>query len=530
MLETSPIVTDTHTLWSQQLQRRVIRLLLQHDAPLLRSRFRLFSEQSTLPPIPLLQQYDHYIKLQVLSNDLLDDILPRIRRQLSLKTTHTRLLEESPTRGDIDWQRSIERGWSQTPGQPPQQFETRLRQRAMDTPENILVVAILLTLQQELAQAMNEGPEDEELNQQEKQFFASTIEKVECELAAAYARALIPQARQTPIPTLVQQVARQLKPGPGPYRDLLHWWERFTQFRVGRAQDKRTLTLAATRQDEKTDAWLYELWIALEIIHLLSEEGAIQSQDIKIATDLLQCTFTWQQRRFRFIYNRQLDTTTSYQPAWEHGPTSRPDYTIEREEPLTIQHNQQLIWREPAVVLDAKYYLNGSDPTNTHQPIKKLLGDMTLLGATIGALFFPTLPEPAGEQQSTRIIRRNDQRYYAAQQSEQQVHLYHLDPSLPFTHLQQRLRAILDLAATHLPERQTPTCQGTLLNTATTNAAQVTFPERTVLCPKPHIGPGVFDIVNLDTDCLHNPYRCHVMQQAIVKPFVVNATTRTETP
>jgi hypothetical protein len=170
MLETSPIVTDTHTLWSQQLQRRVIRLLLQHDAPLLRSRFRLFSEQSTLPPIPLLQQYDHYIKLQVLSNDLLDDILPRIRRQLSLKTTHTRLLEESPTRGDIDWQRSIERGWSQTPGQPPQQFETRLRQRAMDTPENILVVAILLTLQQELAQAMNEGPEDEELNQQEKQF------------------------------------------------------------------------------------------------------------------------------------------------------------------------------------------------------------------------------------------------------------------------------------------------------------------------------------------------------------------------
>ena len=108
----------------------------------------------------------------------------------------------------------------------------------------------------------------------------------------------------------------------------------------------------------------------------------------------------------RRIYNRQLDTSTSFEPDWEHGPPSRPDYTIEREKPLEIRQRGALIWREPPVVLDAKYYLGGSDPTNTHSPIKKLLGDMTLLSSQVGVLFFPQLPEPEGEQQVTRIVKR----------------------------------------------------------------------------------------------------------------------------
>src|SRR5436305_2823751 len=149
------------SLWSQQLQRRILRLLLQHDEPLLRNQFGRFFIKSALPQIPLLQQYDRYVKLHTLSNELLDDILPRIRRQLSLKTSHARLQEEAPTRGDIDWQRSIERSWSLAPGQPPLQFDTRLRQRRLETPENILTVAILLTYREALQRALKEAFEDE---------------------------------------------------------------------------------------------------------------------------------------------------------------------------------------------------------------------------------------------------------------------------------------------------------------------------------------------------------------------------------
>ena len=110
MIESTPTTAGNEEQtrqWSQQLQRRILRLLLQHDKPLLRNQFRQFFVESTLPQLPLLQQYDRYVKLQILSNELLDDILPRIRRQLSLKTSHARLHEEAPTRGDIDWQRTL---------------------------------------------------------------------------------------------------------------------------------------------------------------------------------------------------------------------------------------------------------------------------------------------------------------------------------------------------------------------------------------------------------------------------------------
>ncbi len=521
MIESVTTGEPTQTsLWSQQLQRRILRLLFQHDESLFRHQFSCFFVKSTLPSIPLLQQYDRYVKLRTLSNELLDDILPRIRRQLSLKTSHARLHEEAPTRGDIDWQRTLERSWSLSPGQPPLRFDTRLRQRHLETPENILTVAILLAYRQELQRAIKDSFEDEELRLGEQQVFVSADERAERELAAPYARALMKQAWNVDIDALIQQVAPYLRPGPNPYRDLLAWWQRFDQFRIGRASDTRSLALASKRTDEKTDAWLYELWIVLECIHLLYEESSIQTSDMQIDTDLLQCTFTWHGRRFRLLYNRQLDTATSFASDWEHGPSSRPDYTLEREKPLEIRHQGELIWREPPVVLDAKYYLSGSDPTNTHGPIKKLLGDMTLLSAQRGILFFPQLPEPEGEEQVTRIVRRTGKQYHASGESLPQVNLYHLEPTMPFRALQKRLRAILDLAVQHLPERPLPTCQGVWLDPDIVNASQHTFSPHTVLCPKPHIGPGVFDLVNAETDCLKNASLCHVIGQSIIPPFV----------
>jgi hypothetical protein len=525
---TSTTETDDNQArqWSQQLQRRVIRLLFQHGEALFRNQFGQFSAQSALPQIPLLQQYDRYIKLHILSDELLDDILPRIRRQLSLKTSRARLHEEAPTRGDIDWPRTLEQSNSQSPGLPPIQFETRLRQRSMETPENLLTVAILLAYRQELQQAMKDRFEDEDLSALEMQTLTSADERAERELAAPFARSLMQQASKADINALAQAVDAHLRPGPSPYRALIAWWRRFTTFRVGRATSEQLHPFASKRTDEKSDAWLYELWIALEYIHLFSQAGALLAQDMVIATDWLQCTFTWQQRRFRFIYNRQLDTSTTYESDWEHGPSTRPDYSIEREKPLEIRHEETLIWREPPVVFDAKYYLGGSDPTNTHGPIKKLLGDMTLVGSHTAALFFPQLPEPQTKEQTiTRTIQRTGQRYQPGGESVQQVYLYHLEPTMPFENVQKRLRSTLDLAAQALPDRPKPTCQGVWLDPDSVNADHHILPAHTVLCPKPHIGANVFDLVNADTDCLKNPRLCHVIGQPIIAPFVVRVTT-----
>ncbi|HVU68366.1 MAG TPA: hypothetical protein VHD63_14605 [Ktedonobacteraceae bacterium] len=508
------------------LQRRVLRLLLQHNDALFHQQFRLFYEQSALPPLPLLQQYDRFVRLRALGGELLNDLLPRIRRQLSLETNHSRLREEAPTRGDIDWPRTLERNLSQQPGLPPQQFETRLRQRTLETPENLLVVALLLAFRREIQAVLREQFGDEELSAGERQALVSIDEQAGRELAATYARALLEQARQADPRELSARIAAHLRPGASPYRDLLGWWQRFQSFRVGRAAGTRAPALASRRVDEKVDAWLYELWIALELLHLLYQEGAVQPREIEIATDALQCTFTWQGRRFRLLYNRQLDTSTTYESDWLHGPPTRPDYSIERAEPLEIRHAGQLIWREPPVVLDAKYYLASNDPARTHEPIKKLLGDMALLGAQQGALIFPLLPEPSDDddRQITRTICHSGRQY--SRTTESRVHLYHLEPQMPLEKLQARLRAMLDEVCAHLPERPAPVCQGQVLDADTVSASPWTGAAGSILCPKPHIGPGVFDLVDAGTDCLKNPHLCHVMDQAIIAPFVLRVLTQ----
>ncbi|HZO74422.1 MAG TPA: hypothetical protein VFB60_19625 [Ktedonobacteraceae bacterium] len=252
----------------------------------------------------------------------------------------------------------------------------------------------------------------------------------------------------------------------------------------------------------------------------------VQPADIKIETDRLQYMFCWQQRHLRFIYNRQLETSTGFQSGWKHGPASQPDYTLERAAPLEIRHQGELIWREPPFVLDAKYYLSGNDPAITHEPVKKLLGDMTLIGAQTGVLFFPQIAEPIGSHPMTRVIRQSGAQYSPAGDTGKHIHLYHLEPTMPHELLQQRLSSTLDLALTCLPE---PACRGIWLDPDTINASQSNHTAATILCPKPHIGPNVFDLVNIDTDCLKNPHLCHVIGQPIVPPFIIRATDAANT-
>ena len=314
--------------WSAWLQRRLMRLLVIHDQGLFRSQFRTFFVASTLPQIPLLQQYDRYIKLITLSDELLDDIVPRIRRQLSLQTDHARLREEAPTRGDIDWRRTIDRTLRETPGLPPTQFDTRLRQRSTTTPENLFTVAVLLAYRRELDRVQREEMGDEALSDQERQVLVSTDERAERELAAPYARDLIDRASRSDVDALAEHVMAHLRPGNNPYRDLIDWWQRFQNLGIGRDSGEARLTLASSRNDEKVDAWLYELWIALELVNLLHEAQAISPPDTAVEHDRLSFCFTWNGRRFRFRYNRKLGETIGDDTAWEHGPGSRPDYAI----------------------------------------------------------------------------------------------------------------------------------------------------------------------------------------------------------
>ncbi|MBX0331294.1 hypothetical protein K2Z83_26955 [Oscillochloris sp. ZM17-4] len=513
-----PVSDLTCQLWSQGLQRRVMRLLLQHDQRLFHGQFRAFYRGSDLPKLPVFRQYDDFLTLRALSDELLDDIMPRIRRQLSLQTDQARLLEDAPTRGDIDWPRSIQRAWSETPGLPPLTFETRLRQRSTVTPENLFTVAVLLAYRALLRNVQREDLADEALSEPERQALSQADDHIERELAAAYARALIPAARQSDIAALAAQVEARLRPGPNPYRDLLDWWRRFTVAQVGRGREARKRTLSPIREDGKTDAWLYELWIMLELLHVIDGAGAT-APAVGVVREQIDVAFTWEGVPLQLTYNRQADETLGSRHGWLHGPGVRPDYTIRREGALKVEHNGVTIWEEPPVILDAKYYLSGSDPVRTHAPIKKLLGDMLLMGATQCILFFPAL----ASKKIPRAVRRIEQRHHGGMAVPHEVRLYRLDPLMPVEQLQDLLRSILSQCAETLSARPSAiTCEGAWIDADSLNDRR-TLPTSRVICPKPHIGPGVFDLVDPAADCLRNPKVCHVIGQPIVPPVVLRS-------
>ncbi|MEI8308459.1 MAG: hypothetical protein WCF99_15480 [Chloroflexales bacterium] len=529
---TGSVPEEQRTLWSQRLQRRVMRLLLLHDQRLFRGQFRAFYTGSELPQLPVFAQYDRFLQLRTLSSELLDDIMPRIRRQLSLQTDQARLVEESPTRGDIDWPRTLQRSWRESPGVMPLTFETRLRQRSSVTPENLLTVAILLTYRTLMRAFLNDAFDEDVLSAEERQVLTANDECAERELAAAYARALVERASQSDVDTLAGQVEARLRPGPNPYRDLLEWWRRFAAFRVGRGSARRGPTLAPLRSDEKADAWLYELWIMLEMLHVLDEEGAFPRGAVRVAVDQLDTPYAWDGQHLHITYNRKAEDASGESAGWTHGPGVRPDYAITRQNALPdiMDHQKQVIWREPPVLLDAKYYLSGSDPERTHGAVKKLLGDMTLLGAAQCHLFFPALPEPhpPGPHES-RLIERRTERHHSGTPIPIQVRLYRLDPLMPLGDVHRRVRATLTHVSAHLAARPTAiTCQGVCLDPDTVSAGVRLHTTSTqILCPKPHIGPGVYDLVGQE-DCLTNPTLCHVMGQTIMPPFVLRVTNQAE--
>jgi hypothetical protein len=242
----------------------------------------------------------------------------------------------------------------------------------------------------------------------------------------------------------------------------------------------------------------------------------------------LSFTFTWKGRRFRFIYNRQAETEGGSASGWQSAPASRPDFRIEREHVLEVVYQGEVYWREPPVILDAKYYLGGSDPVLTHSPIKKMLGDMQLLATQWGGLLFPRIASPPSGQHFTREVKQTGKQYDRGLRTETTIRLYQLTPTLPLETVQARLRNMLDYACEHLPDRPSPVCEGVWLDADSLNDARFKAPANAIFCRKRHIGNDVYDLVDAELDCLKNPRLCHVINQHIMRPIILRVTTRDE--
>lgn len=96
--------------------------------------------------------------------------------------------------------------------------------------------------------------------------------------------------------------------------------------------------------------------------------------------------------------------------------------------------------------------------------------------------------------------------------------------ALQVADVQKRLSALLDHVHAVLSPRVPLQCHGIWLDGDTVNDAR-TAQEPRILCPKPHVGPGVIALVDPDRDCLANPWQCHVVGQGVLRPMVLRPSS-----
>ncbi|GAA5528201.1 hypothetical protein [Herpetosiphon gulosus] len=502
-----PITLDELTA---QLQRRVARLLLQHDRATFHGRFREFYQASSLPPIALLQAYDLLTKVLVLADELFDDILARIHRQMSFQATREHLNEHSPIRGQIDWGRSLQQAWNQFPDQPPMSLQTTLRSRSFATPQNRLVVAGLQRYRQLIEQLLSETMlSDVPLTEFEQRDLSLLLERIQRELARPHLQELNRESELANLPELIAEVSAAATGSQNAYRDLVVWLQKLEQLHIQASGTTSAFSLGKAEQA----GLLYQLWLALEILDLLKSKDCLIEPIVRV--DRLQLHFKWHDHEYELIY----DQAPTAQLAWSGAPSERPDYLIKRRNSLKVEYDGRTIWQEPSVILDAKCYL-GDKASRTTNPIKRMLGDLQLIDAHHGALILPTIE---GLQM---VVKPDPERYHGVVFSDSQIQLFELAPMQPQSQLEQAITAILEYAIKHLPERPAIDCHGAWPDVDTWRPQQGQHPipinQDLIFCPKPHIDPARVDLVSHVRDCLRNPKRCHIMQPQIqqLPPYV----------
>jgi len=505
-MTTSDDVTISLDTITAQLQRRIARLLLRHDRRTFRGRFRELYARSKQPQPDILRAYDRFARLIGLADELFDDILPRIRRQLSFSATRLELDEEPPLRGQIDWRQTIQRASATYPDQPPLRFATTLRSRSFATPENRMVVAILLRYARLLAGLRSDTLfADAPLTTAEQREINQLEDLVRRELATPQFQDLARDAEAADAGDLAEQVSRRMRGGVNPYGDLITWWQRIEQQHL---QTSTNQSLSPVLQAQEQAGLLYQLWIALELVNMLVELG--QLSDPQIATDNLRFQFQWCQRTFELVYDR----SPKQHLAWTGAPGERPDYFITRANAHKVKDGTRIYWQEPGILLDAKCYL-GVNASRASGVIKRMIADIQLVDAKNGALIFP---DTTGLELE---VLPDTARYLSSVAHDGAVHLYAMRPFEQQTALHARLAELLDQVAAWLPERPPIACHGCIPDRDTvTPAGRIATTVPLIFCPKPHISPNHVDMVSPIDDCLKNPRVCHIMSLGPVAGFM----------
>ncbi|MDP9316225.1 MAG: hypothetical protein M3R24_36120, partial [Chloroflexota bacterium] len=350
---------------------------------------------------------------------------------------------------------------------------------------------------------------------------------------------------------LEQRVQERLAPGSNPaYQALLEWRRRLHALQLLR----RTTTNAVDDvlgADPAFDNYLYQLWIFYELADMLATDGRLL--DLNTTRRKMRMSFQWGKTNDECTYELRHDQKVSEPVGGWSGKTEdvfvpgvRPDFYVQRIDPPVQRHEYKgkLYWREPGVVLDAKYYRERERKSAPSTPIKRMVADLQLLGEQRGILLFAFLSEPARvavlsaeDQASTDEVEPMSLGDYLLKPMEghdqtispaQEVRVQGLRPN---GKLEGALRGTLSrlLGDVHkwLQKPIVPACHGVFLDTSSAtddrlpntllvdryNGKMARDRSELLLCPKPHIGPWRVDLVSRKTHCCKDAKLCQIIGQ-----------------
>ncbi len=524
-----------------QMQARMIALLLRFSEGEYRKFFADHQDFMHEETTAALQVYRDLAVLFFLRTALFEEILPRIVRRLSFVSPHQLVVEEPPGRGRVDWERTLDASWSERPGEPPLTVHARQRLRNFATPANLLTVATLLEYRADVRRLLLS---DTVAMGAESLRHPLTVIVDRCERELAFPQfAGIRTAAQACLDgadggmeALEARVAADGIPGgSSAYDDLLDWRRRYRDLNLlrRRPSDAPADVLGV---NPRHDNMLYQLWILFELADLVIRRGLLDA-GTRLPWVL---RFRWGEGDTQHHYELRHNQGIIEQPkVWRAEPNSarvpgvRPDYHLRRLDPpmSEVQADGKIIWREPGVVWDAKYYRERDRNHAPSEPLKRMLADLALTGETRGSLLFAFLradesADAALADGAAVLVQRLRPAVDAAPSLDPALRLdvAALCPDRPSEETQRALAHLLDQAHADMREPVVPACHGVFLDRVSVDE-QTEMIDRwgtpmrghtddMLICPKRHIGLWRVDLVSRATHCCQDSRLCHIVGQA----------------
>lgn len=523
-------------LW---LQGRMVELLLRHDVRRLGGSFTgrlgtLFDDVRHAG----LQPYRELAVLVYLRDELLESILPRIKRRLSFLAPREVLVEELPPRGRIDWSRTMAAGLRERPGEPPLDVHTRQRRRHFATPENLLTVVTILEYRAAV-QARLDAEHEQQSTHALRHPLHEIVERCTRELAFPQFVGLVAMCEQIVMgyadetsAELERAVEEQLLPGRNSaYDDLLEWRRSLAALRLlDRPTDADSSTMLGA--DPARDNYLYQIWLFYELAELLERRGVLEGWQV----GEMRLSFRWGEGEDALVYKLQHDRAIPHY--WSQAPGVRPDLYLERNDRAEVRHNGELIWREPGYVLDAKYYKPRDSARAPSGTIKRMIADLHLTGERHGALLFAfqSGERPADDEDIDHLdqavppeipgaLYRVTPQTAAAQvaRPDAAVVIWRTRPTIGGQEaVHATLATVLEEAHQALRTRVPVACHGVFVDSLSagekpalvgSDGKALTETNDILICPKPHVGPWRADLVSRTRHCCQDGKLCHIMGQ-----------------